>query len=414
MMADRESPHPWESTNTQTLRAGDVISFYNYIDNEWDTCTIVQVNARGDEYPLETDAGPYVNVMLEWGSRVRKKRSTETEGSDFFMISTFNLDPSRNGMIEHETNAARMGRFVIETRNDLNEYQNNFGEVSANQDDDATENGNDDDETYGSEPSTLSRSSKPAVVVKNATPLGATIIPTGTGTTMQHDQQGQAVHTYDEQSRASISWTLEELMSLVGAVITYGEGNWHVVVASVQGRSDIQCRDKLQQILVAVAKHEQQKQQQLLLVLLLLQEQEQQQQRQQQLLLVLLLLQEQEQQQQQQQQNRVRVDTTSSFPSGYQYPVPGVFPTFHQHPFQHYPAAINSFPPMYHQLRNIPALMQQGGPARNVIHQQGSGHLYNPYLSTDLRGPGLVALATDPQDPYCSRVEERARKRPKV
>jgi hypothetical protein len=114
------------------------------------------------------------------------------------------------------------------------------------------------------------------------------------------------------------------------------------------------------------------------------------------------------------QQNRVRVDTTSSFPSGYQYPVPGVFPTFHQHPFQHYPTAINSFPPMYHQLRNIPALMQQGGPARNVIHQQGSGHLYNPYLSTDLRGPGLVALATDPQDPYCSRVEERARTRPKV
>jgi hypothetical protein len=47
--------------------------------------------------------------------------------------------------------------------------------------------------------------------------------------------------------------------------------------------------------------------------------------------------------------------------------------------------------------------MQQGGPARN-----------EPYISTDPRGPGLVAFVTDPQAPNPGRVEERANNHQKV
>jgi hypothetical protein len=142
----RGSPTPTTShqqlniPNTQTLRAGDVISFYHEMNNRHETCTIVKVNATVDEYPLETDAGPFVNVMLKWDVAVRIYK----EGSSSFEISSFNLDPSQNGKFRIVTNAGQMGQAYHKMQNDLKDCQDDFWGDSAKEKD-ATKNVKDDD-----------------------------------------------------------------------------------------------------------------------------------------------------------------------------------------------------------------------------------------------------------------------------
>jgi hypothetical protein len=192
------------------------------------------------------------------------------------------------------------------------------------------------------------------------------------------DGKRYSISTSGPGSRGFVGWTVEEETRLIKAVITYGKGNWAAVAALVSDRSELQCCKKWQQIASSVAS-------------------------------------------QQHQQNSVPVATTAtatpSFPSVHRYPIPVVFSTFQQHP-----TAMYSFPPMYHH-PNIaygsPALMQQGGPAGNVIHQHGSGPLQyrnystHPPASVQSYNPGLVAFSTDPQAPNPGPVEERARKRRK-